>query len=63
VTYWLNFHEDGPWVWYWHVLRSGCWRGHAWVEEPEYDNSTDASYFMGTHTSCSRCGQYKGFEE
>lgn len=62
IRFWLNFREDGPWAWYWHVLRSGCWRGHDWQEEDETEDVGGAVYCTGTFLQCARCGQWGGWQ-
>lgn len=63
IRYWLNFGEDGPWAWWWFQIRAGCWRGHDWVEETEWESIGDAVYAVDTFRACRRCGQWGGFLE
>ena len=59
LRYWTNFGEDGPWAWWWLVVRSGCWRGHDWHEKDETEEAGGAVYVISTYRACSRCGDIR----
>lgn len=63
LRYWFNFGEDGPWAWWWEVVRAGCWRGHAWSELVEMEEAGGAIYYGETYRVCDRCGNWGGWVE
>lgn len=64
LRYYLNFGEDGPWTWWWHLTKHGCLFGCKWSEpeEEETDYGSAGSYGTGWYYSdCLRgCGSVKG---